>query len=63
MDLNQTGKGGPPVATGKYIVAANKKIIIDIGSGRTEGNYSIETNGDLLRIKFSDGTEWVFNKK
>lgn len=61
MDLNQVGMG-MPVGTGTYIISPNKKIIIDIGSGRTEGNYSIETNGDLLRIKFADGTEWVFNK-
>lgn len=51
-----------PTKEGTYIIAPNKKIIFDIGSGRTEGNYSLESNGDLLRIKFQDGTEWIFNK-
>lgn len=61
MDLNLDPP--PGVKDGTYIVAPNKKIILTIDGGRTEANYSIETNGDVLKLKFADGDEWVFNKK
>lgn len=48
---------------GKYIIASKGNVILDIGAGRTPAKYTLEQNGDLLKITFTDGTDWVFNRK
>lgn len=54
---------GAPVQTGSYIISSKNTVTLDIGAGRTPAKYALEQNGDLLKITFSDGTEWVFNRK
>lgn len=53
----------PSTKPGQYIVTAKGSVILDVGAGRTPAIYVLEQNGDLLKIKLQDGTEWVFNRK
>lgn len=66
MELyQQTGSAGGRslVKTGNYIITSKNNVTLDIGAGKTPAKYALEQNGDLLKITFTDGTEWVFNKK
>lgn len=53
---------GPNTREGTYIIAPDKKIILTIDGLESEGKYTIDGNGDLLRIKFADDTQWDFTK-
>lgn len=54
-----------PIATkpGKYIITSRNAVTLNIGAGNTSAKYALEQNGDILKINFNDGTEWVFNRK
>ncbi|MBA2732927.1 MAG: hypothetical protein H0U54_08570 [Acidobacteria bacterium] len=54
---------GSRVGGGTYIITSKNSVTLDIGAGRTPAKYALEQNGDLLKITFGDGTEWVFNRK
>ena len=51
------------VESGSYIISSKNTVTLDIGAGKTPAKYALEQNGDLLKITFGDGTEWVFNRK
>ncbi len=54
---------GSPVGDGTYIIPSKNNVTLDMRSGKTQAKYALEQNGDILKITFGDGTEWVFNRK
>lgn len=62
-DMKFVDLSAPSPKMGKYIVTAKNSVILDIGAGRTPAKYTLEQNGDILKINLPDGTEWVLNRK
>lgn len=62
-DMTFVDLSTPSSKPGKYIVTAKNSVILDIGAGRTPARYTLEQNGDILKINLQDGSEWVLNRK